>query len=174
MIAQQEISKLRGSTMGTVFENPENQLNPLETVGSQIAVVLKKNKIVENNEIDAEVIRLLERVGISNASKRYKQRSSRFSLAEQQRICIAIAIAARPRILLCDEPVHNLDVVSRINIVNLLASIQKEMGITIIITTHDIRNVINYADRVGIIYAGQIVEIGTAKEVITNPQHPYT
>jgi oligopeptide transport system ATP-binding protein len=172
--AQLGISQLRGSTIATVFKDSDKLLNPLFSIESQLADVIRRNKVVPRNQIENEVIRLLERVGLENAKQRKTSRPNKFNDVELQRICIAMAVASRPRILLCDEPVITLDAISRINLMNLISSLHKEMNMTVIITTHDIRNVVNYTDRIGVVYAGQIIEVGTTKEIITNPLHPYT
>jgi oligopeptide transport system ATP-binding protein len=165
---------LRGATIASTFQNPSGTLNPLMSVGVQLAEVVAHINDISIRDARPIAIELLEKVGFKNPAIVYKKRPSFFSLSEKQKINIAIAVANKPKVLICDDPVSILDSISRINILNLISKLKTEFKFTVVLLTHDIRHVVNYADRIAIMYAGQIVEFGTAKEVITNSQHPYT
>jgi oligopeptide transport system ATP-binding protein len=172
--AQRQTALLRGATIASTFQNPSGTLNPLMSVGVQLAEVVAHINDISIRDARPMAIELLEKVVFKNPAIVYKKRPSFFSLSEKQKINIAIAVANKPKVLICDDPVSILDSISRINILNLISKLKTEFKFTVVLLTHDIRHVVNYADRIAIMYAGQIVEFGTAKEVITNSQHPYT
>ncbi|QHX36088.1 oligopeptide ABC transporter ATP-binding protein [Spiroplasma sp. TIUS-1] len=171
---RKSITNLRGATIATIFQDPMTSLNPLLTVGYQISEVLIKHRGLSRFEAKKEAIELLTKVGIKDADKRYNDVPGKYSGGMRQRVVIAIALACRPNILLCDEPTTALDVTIQAQILKLIKELQKEYKFTIIFITHDLGVVANIADRVAVMYAGQIVEYGTLNEVYSTPQHPYT
>ncbi|WP_338983158.1 oligopeptide ABC transporter ATP-binding protein OppD [Spiroplasma endosymbiont of Othius punctulatus] len=174
MTTKKAITNLRGATIATIFQDPMTSLNPLLTVGYQISEVLIKHRGMNRSEAKKEAIELLTKVGIKEAEKRYNDVPGKYSGGMRQRVVIAIALACRPNILLCDEPTTALDVTIQAQILKLIKDLQKEYKFTIIFITHDLGVVANIADRVAVMYSGQIVEYGTLDEVYMSPQHPYT
>ncbi|WP_425380595.1 oligopeptide ABC transporter ATP-binding protein OppD [Spiroplasma endosymbiont of Stenodema calcarata] len=172
--AAKQISKLRGQTIATIFQDPMTSLNPLLSVGFQISEVLRKHRKFSRSAAKKDAIELLEKVGISNAKKRYHDIPGMYSGGMRQRVVIAIALACQPKILICDEPTTALDVTIQAQILDLIKELQKEYKFTVIFITHDLGVVANIADRVAVMYAGQIVEYGTVNEIFFNPKHPYT
>lgn len=166
--------EIRGSQIAMIFQDPMTSLNPTLTIGEQIAEVLRKKRGFSRSSAKQEAIRLLERCGIYNASQRYKQYPHEFSGGQRQRVVIAIALAGEPEVLIADEPTTALDVTVQAQIIELLQEIQAETGMAIIFITHDLGVVANVADRVAVMYAGQIVEMGLLDDIYYNPQHPYT
>ncbi|WP_342269328.1 oligopeptide/dipeptide ABC transporter ATP-binding protein [Spiroplasma endosymbiont of Aspidapion aeneum] len=171
---KKEIQKLRGATVAVIPQDPMTSLNPLLSVGWQICEVLRKHSNMSKKQARLRAIELLEEVGIANAKKRYKDIPGDYSGGMRQRVVIAIALACMPRILICDEPTTALDVTVQSTILKLIKSLQMKHNFTTIFITHDLGVVANIADRVAVMYAGQIIECGKTKEVYYNPQHPYT
>ena len=169
-----EWEQIRGKKIATVFQDPMTSLNPVRTIGYQISEVLIKHRGMSKSEAREEAIKLMERVGIRDAASRYDEYPFQYSGGMRQRIVIAIALACRPRILICDEPTTALDVTIQAQIINLIKSLSKEYGFTTIYITHDLGVVANVADMVAVMYAGQIIEYGTVEEVFYDPRHPYT
>lgn len=165
---------IRGKRIATVFQDPMTSLNPVRTIGYQISEVIIKHQGKTKEEAKELAIKLMEEVGIPNAANRYDEYPFQYSGGMRQRIVIAIALACRPNILICDEPTTALDVTIQAQILKLIKDLQKEYGYTTVYITHDLGVVANVADRVAVMYAGQIVEIGKSEEVFYNPQHPYT
>ena len=165
---------IRGAKISTVFQDPMTSLNPVRTIGYQIAEVIMKHQGKSKEEAKQLAIKLMEEVGIPNAANRYDEYPFQYSGGMRQRIVIAIALACRPKILICDEPTTALDVTIQAQILDLIKNLQKEYGYTTIYITHDLGVVANVADRVAVMYAGQIVEIGTSEEIFYTPKHPYT
>lgn len=167
--------KIRGKEIAMVFQDPMTSLNPLKTIGKQVQETLELHQKYLNKE-DAKkaTYDLLTSVGIDNPEKRYKQYPHEFSGGMRQRIVIAIAVACRPEILICDEPTTALDVTIQAQIIELLESLQRVYELTIVYITHDLGVVAHVADRVAVMYAGEIVEVGTADEIFYEPIHPYT
>jgi oligopeptide transport system ATP-binding protein len=165
---------IRGKKISMVFQDPMTSLNPLRTVGSQIAEVYTLHRGCGRKDAESAAIEILKRVGIASPETRHKQYPHEFSGGMRQRVVIAIAMACSPRILICDEPTTALDVTIQAQILDLIRSLQEEFGFTTIYITHDLGVVANVADRVAVMYAGKIVECGTAEEVFYDPRHPYT
>lgn len=165
---------IRGKKIATVFQDPMTSLNPIRSIGSQISEVIIKHQGKSKEEAKAEAIELMTRVGIYNAETRYDEYPYQYSGGMRQRIVIAIALACRPRILICDEPTTALDVTIQAQIVNLIKELSKEYGFTTIYITHDLGVVASVAERVAVMYGGQIIEIGTAEELFFDSRHPYT
>lgn len=165
---------IRGKRISTVFQDPMTSLNPVRTIGYQISEVIIKHQGKSKSEAKQMAIELMKQVGIVNAENRYDDYPFQYSGGMRQRIVIAIALACRPQILICDEPTTALDVTIQAQILKLIKDLQKEYGFTTVYITHDLGVVANVADRVAVMYAGQIIEIGNSEEIFYNPKHPYT
>ena len=166
--------KIRGREIAIVFQDPMTSLNPLQTVGTQIREALELHQGLKGVAAQEKAIEILSDVGILEPEKRVKDYPHQFSGGMRQRVVIAIAIACNPKILICDEPTTALDVTIQAQILELLKQLQHKYNLTIIYITHDLGVVANVADRVAVMYAGDIVEIGTCEEVFETPKHPYT
>ena len=169
-----EWESIRGAKIATVFQDPMTSLNPVRTIGSQIVEVMMKHQRCSRKRAKQLAIELMERVGISEAAERFDAYPHEYSGGMRQRIVIAIALACRPQILICDEPTTALDVTVQAQILNLIKQLQQEEGFTTIYITHDLGVVANVADRVAVMYAGQIVEYGEVEEIFYESAHPYT
>jgi len=167
-------TKIRGGKIATVFQDPMTSLNPIITIGKQITSVILKHQNCTEVEARARALTLMKKVGIPNAEARFDDYPFQYSGGMRQRIVIAIALSCQPKILICDEPTTALDVTIQAQILKLIKDLQKEFGYTIVFITHDLGVVANVADRVAVLYAGQVVELGTAEEVFYDPRHPYT
>lgn len=166
--------KIRGKEIAMVFQDPMTALNPLRTIGSQVEEAVELHQGLKGEGAKKVVIEILKDVGIYNAEERYDQYPHEFSGGMRQRVVIAVAVACNPKILICDEPTTALDVTIQAQIIQLLKKIQAKYNLTIVYITHDLGVVAKVADRIAVMYAGDLVEIGTAEEVFYNPQHPYT
>ena len=166
--------QIRGKKIATIFQDPMTSLNPIIPIGRQITEVIQKHQGKNFEDAKAEAIKLMEEVGIYNAADRFDEYPFMYSGGMRQRIVIAIALACHPEILICDEPTTALDVTIQAQIIRLIKNLQKEYGYTIIFITHDLGVVANVADRVAIMYAGQIIEYGTVNDIFYDPKHPYT
>lgn len=171
---QKDLSQIRGKRIATVFQDPMTSLNPILTIGDQISSIILKHQQCSETEARIRAIELMKKVGIPNAENRYDDYPFQYSGGMRQRIVIAIALSCQPKILICDEPTTALDVTIQAQILKLIKDLQKEFGYTIVFITHDLGVVANIADRVAVLYAGQIVELGTVEEVFYDPRHPYT
>ena len=167
-------SKIRGCKIATVFQDPMSSLNPIITIGKQITSVILKHQNCTELEARERAIVMMKKVGIPNAENRFDDYPFQYSGGMRQRIVIAIALSCQPKILICDEPTTALDVTIQAQILKLIKDLQKEFGYTIIFITHDLGVVANVADRVAVLYGGQVVELGTCEEVFYDPRHPYT
>lgn len=165
---------IRGNKIAIIFQDPMTSLNPILTIGDQIASIIIKHQHVSQSEAKKRAIVLMKKVGIPNAENRFDDYPFQYSGGMRQRIVIAIALSCQPKILICDEPTTALDVTIQAQILQLIRDLQKEFHYTTVFITHDLGVVANVADRVAVIYAGQIIEIGTAEEVFYDPRHPYT
>ena len=173
-LSDKEMSKVRGNEIAMIFQDPMTSLNPTMKVGRQITEVILQHKKVSKDEAKKRAIELLTQVGIPFPEKRYNQYPHEFSGGMRQRVVIAIALAADPKLLIADEPTTALDVTIQAQILELMKEIQKSSKTSIIFITHDLGVVANIADRVAVMYAGQIVEYGTVNDIFYNPKHPYT
>ena len=167
-------SKIRGCKIATVFQDPMSSLNPIITIGKQITSVILKHQNCSELEARERAIVMMKKVGIPNAEARFDDYPFQYSGGMRQRIVIAIALSCQPKILICDEPTTALDVTIQAQILKLIKDLQKEFGYTIVFITHDLGVVANIADRVAVLYGGQVVELGTCEEVFYDPRHPYT
>ena len=164
----------RGNEISMILQDPMTSLNPLKSIGAQIGESVRIHQNLSGEKLKQAVYDLLEEVGIEEPERRARQYPHEFSGGMRQRVVIAIAIACRPKILICDEPTTALDVTIQAQILNLLKDLKVKFNLTVIFITHDLGVVANVADRVAVMYAGDIVEIGTAEEVFYDPRHPYT
>ena len=167
-------TQIRGRRIATVFQDPMTSLNPIITIGKQITSIIIKHQKCSEVEARRRALELMKKVGIPNAEKRFDDYPFQYSGGMRQRIVIAIALSCQPKILICDEPTTALDVTIQAQILKLLKDLQKEFKYTIVFITHDLGVVANVADRVAVMYAGQIVEYGDVEEVFYDPRHPYT
>ncbi len=166
--------QIRGSRIATIFQDPMTSLNPIITIGKQISSIIIKHQHCSLDEARLRAIELMKKVGIPNAENRFDDYPFQYSGGMRQRIVIAIALSCQPKILICDEPTTALDVTIQAQILKLIKNLQKEFKYTIVFITHDLGVVANIADRVAVLYAGQIVELGSCEEVFYDPRHPYT
>ncbi len=167
-------TQIRGRRIATVFQDPMTSLNPIITIGKQITSIILKHQSCSESEARERAIILMKKVGIPNAEARFDDYPFQYSGGMRQRIVIAIALSCQPKILICDEPTTALDVTIQAQILELLKELQREFKYTIVFITHDLGVVANVADRVAVLYAGQIVELGTVEDVFYDPRHPYT
>lgn len=171
---EKEWLTIRGKKIAMVFQDPMTALNPLRTVGMQIQEVIELHQGIKGEAAKRRTVEILDQVGISDPALRYSQYPHEFSGGMRQRVVIAIAVACNPRILICDEPTTALDVTIQAQILELIRNLQRQLGLTIIYITHDLGVVANVADRVAVMYAGDIIEVGTAEEIFYDARHPYT
>ena len=166
--------RVRGREIAMVMQDPMTSLNPLKTIGAQIMEAVTLHQGLKGAAAREKTLGYLRDVGISEPEKRFRQYPHEFSGGMRQRVVIAIAAACSPKILICDEPTTALDVTIQAQILQLLKKMQVKYDLTIVLITHDLGVVANIADRVAVMYAGDIVEIGTADEIYYDPRHPYT
>ncbi|MGE9971452.1 ABC transporter ATP-binding protein [Candidatus Pseudoscillospira sp. SGI.172] len=171
---EKEWLTIRGKEIAMVMQDPMTSLNPLKTVGDQILEAVLLHQGLRGEAARQAVLEALAAVGIDDAPRRYRQYPHEFSGGMRQRVVIAIAVACRPKILICDEPTTALDVTIQAQILDLIKQLQKKLDLTTIYITHDLGVVANVADRIAVMYAGDIVEVGRCEEVFYDPKHPYT
>ena len=171
---EKEWLTIRGKKIAMVMQDPMTSLNPLKRIGSQIKEAIELHRGVKGAEAKAIAIEMLRKVGIPEPEKRYNQYPHEFSGGMRQRVVIAIAVSCNPDILICDEPTTALDVTIQAQILDLIRKLKEELNMTVIYITHDLGVVANVADRVAVMYAGQIVEYGLADEIFFDAWHPYT
>lgn len=169
-----KLNKLRGVEIGMIFQDPMTSLNPTMKVGEQIAETLVVHKGISKKEAFEEAVTLLERTRIPEARKRADQYPFEFSGGMLQRVMIAMTLACKPSVLIADEPTTALDVTIQNQVLELMREIQQEQGMSIVLITHDLGVVARMADHVAVMYAGQIVESGTAEDIFYRSAHPYT
>ena len=167
-------AQVRGKKIATVFQDPMTSLNPIITIGKQISSIIIKHQNCTEAQARAQALDLMHKVGIPNPADRYDDYPFQYSGGMRQRIVIAIALSCQPKILICDEPTTALDVTMQAQILQLIKDLQKEFNYTIVFITHDLGVVANIADRVAVVYGGQIIELGTVEDVFYDPRHPYT
>ncbi len=166
--------RVRGREICMILQDPMTSLNPLKTIGAQIGEAIRLHQGLRGKELKEAVLSIMRDVRIDDAERRYKQYPHEFSGGMRQRVVIAIAIACKPKILICDEPTTALDVTIQAQVLYLLKELKQKYNLTVIFITHDLGVVANIADRVAVMYAGDVVEIGKAEEIYYQPQHPYT
>ena len=169
-----DMRRIRGGKISMVFQEPMTSLNPVLTVEKQLTETLELHMGMTKAEARQEGVDLLTRVGIPDPDKRIKQYPHQFSGGMRQRVMIAMALSCNPRLIIADEPTTALDVTIQAQILELMKSLTTEFGVALIVITHNLGVVARYADRMNIMYAGKIIERGTAMEVYANPRHPYT
>jgi peptide/nickel transport system ATP-binding protein len=169
----EELSAFRGQTVSMIFQEPGLALDPVYTIGQQIAETVIRHEGKSHNEAMARALEMLEVVRIPSAKRRLEAYPHEMSGGMRQRAMIALALACKPKILLADEPTTALDATVQIQILLLLRELQREFGMSVIFVTHDIGVAIEICDRVAVMYAGQIVEQGTLREIVRSPIHPY-
>ena len=173
-LSDEEIRKIRGGEISMVFQEPMTSLNPVLTIGTQLTETMILHLGRSQADADKRAIRLLEMVGIGEAERRLKQYPHHFSGGMRQRVMIALALSCDPKLIIADEPTTALDVTIQAQILELMRELTKDMGVALIIITHNLGVVARYAERVIVMYAGRIVESGTADQIYHNPHHPYT
>lgn len=172
---KKELRKIRGERISMIFQDPMSSLNPLIPVGRQVEEMIKEHDPGrKKEEVKEDVLELFRKVRIPEPEKRYKCFPHEFSGGMRQRVVIAIAIACAPQILICDEPTTALDVTIQAQILDLLKTLRHKYRLSIILITHDLGVVANIADRVAVMYAGDIIESGTSEDIFYDPRHPYT
>ncbi len=173
-MSERQMSDLRGDRMAMIFQEPMTSLNPAYTIGNQLVEPLLRHRKVSYDEAHARAVTLLEKVGITAAARRMTQYPHQLSGGLRQRVMIAMALMCDPDLLIADEPTTALDVTIQAQILLLLKEIQKEFNIAVILITHDLGVVARIADRVAVMYAGELVESGAVGPIFENPSHPYT
>lgn len=168
------IDAVRGNQVSMIFQEPMTSLNPTMTVGAQVGETLKVHRGMTAAQAKAETIRLFDAVKIPSGAARYRDYPHQFSGGMRQRVMIAMALACRPKVLLADEPTTALDVTIQAQVLSLMEDLKKEYGLSIMFITHNLGVVALIADRIAVMYAGEIVEMATATELFSNPRHPYT
>jgi peptide/nickel transport system ATP-binding protein/oligopeptide transport system ATP-binding protein len=169
-----EMRLIRGSDMSMIFQEPMTSLNPVFTVGYQIAEAVKAHKDVSKDAARDRAIEMLTAVGIPSPERRFTQYPHELSGGMRQRVMIAMALSCDPKLIIADEPTTALDVTIQAQILELIKSIQKKTGTALLLITHDLAVVAETVERIAVMYAGKIVEAGTAEEVLLDPKHPYT
>jgi peptide/nickel transport system ATP-binding protein len=173
-MGERELADYRGATVSMIFQEPLLALDPVYTVGQQIVEVIRRHERVSRAEARARALELLQHVRIPSPERRLDAYPHEMSGGMRQRAMIALALACRPKVLLADEPTTALDATVQIQILLLLRELQRELGLSIIFVTHDIGAAVEIADRIAVMYAGRIVEEGSARDLIRTPRHPYT
>ena len=173
-IDMDDMREIRGAKIAMVFQEPMTSLNPVLTVERQLTETLQLHMGMNKQQAQEEGVNLLTRVGIPDTESRIKQYPHQFSGGMRQRVMIAMALSCNPRLIIADEPTTALDVTIQAQILDLMKSLTSEFGVALIVITHNLGVVARYADRVNIMYAGKVIERGNAREIYSNPRHPYT
>jgi len=173
-LPHEELRRLRGRRIGVVFQDPLTSLNPLYTIGAQLEETILTHLSLSRSEARARALSLLDQVGIPAAQARFNHYPHQFSGGMRQRVVIALALAAEPSLLIADEPTTALDVSIQAQIIALLKRLARERGTAVLLITHDMGVIAETAQRVAVMYAGRLVELGPVREVIHSPRHPYT
>jgi oligopeptide/dipeptide ABC transporter ATP-binding protein len=173
-LPEEEMRRIRGREIGMIFQEPMTSLNPVLTIGRQLTETLETHLGTTSAQAEARAAELLSLVGITDGARRLGQYPHQFSGGMRQRIMIAMALSCDPALVLADEPTTALDVTIQAQILELMKSLSRRLGVAMLIITHNLGVVARYADRVNVMYAGKIVERATARELYANPRHPYT
>ena len=171
-ISEQEMMKIRGRKISMIFQDPMTALNPIMQVGAQIAEVISVHNNISAEEANKRAVKMLEMVGIPGA--RFREFPHQFSGGMKQRVVIAMALACSPSLLIADEPTTALDVTIQAQVLEMINELKRQYNTAMIMITHDLGIIAQVCDDVAIVYAGQIVEYGTLRQIFKNPQHPYT
>jgi oligopeptide/dipeptide ABC transporter ATP-binding protein len=173
-LSDPEIRKVRGHKIAMVFQEPMTSLNPVLTIGLQLTETMQYHLGMSNEEADKRAVELLRMVGIADPERRLQQYPHHFSGGMRQRVMIALALSCEPKLIIADEPTTALDVTIQAQILQLMKDLSNRMGVALLIITHNLGVVARYANRVNVMYAGKIVEEGTAEQIYHSPKHPYT
>ena len=173
-LSEEEMRRVRGREIGMIFQEPMTSLNPVLTIGRQLTETVETHLGMTSAQAQARAVELLSLVGIPDGARRLRQFPHQFSGGMRQRIMIGMALACDPALVLADEPTTALDVTIQAQILELMKSLSRRLGVAIMMITHNLGVVARYADRVNVMYAGKIVERATAREIYANPRHPYT
>ena len=173
-LSDEEMRHVRGNQIAMVFQEPMTSLNPVLTIGLQLTETLQQHLGLTKDEADERAFELLEKVGISDGRRRLKQYPHHLSGGMRQRVMIALALSCNPKLIIADEPTTALDVTIQAQILELMKNLTRELGVALIVITHNLGVVARYADRVNVMYAGRIIESGTAEDIYHHPRHPYT
>lgn len=171
---EDQFAAIRGNKLSMIFQDPMSSLNPVMRIGKQITESMIVKMGMNKEEAKERALQIMKEVGIPEPEKRFYQYPFQFSGGMRQRIVIAIALVTEPEILICDEPTTALDVTIQAQILDLINELKRKKNLSVVFITHDLGVVANMADRVAVMYAGKIVEIGTAREIFYDPRHPYT
>ncbi len=171
---EKEMQSVRGNEIGMIFQDPMTSLNPVLTIGVQLTESLLLHKQMSKQEAKARAVEMLRLVGIPFPEKRLKDYPHQFSGGMRQRVMIAMALACDPKLIIADEPTTALDVTIQAQILDLMAGLKKKLNTAIILISHDLGVIANLCDKVLVMYAGQVIEKGTARDIFHHPQHPYT
>ena len=169
-----EMEQVRGGKIAMIFQDPSSSLNPVFTIGEQMKRVIRQHTDLKDKLADTRATEMLEAVGLPDIRRVMKSYPHQLSGGQQQRVMIAMALSCRPQLLIADEPTTALDVTIQAQILKLLRDLQKRFDISVILITHNLGVVAQTCDRLAVLYAGRVAEIGTTKDIFTNPQHPYT
>ena len=170
--SETELEKIRGNKMAMVFQDPMTALNPVKRVGWQIAEGIRMHQKISKEDADKKALEIFEMVGIP--AERFREYPHQFSGGMKQRVVIAIALACNPDLLICDEPTTALDVTIQAQVLDMITDLKKKRNMALIMITHDLAIVAETCDKVAVVYAGQIVEYGTVRQLFKNPSHPYS
>jgi len=173
-LSDEQMRDVRGNDIAMVFQEPMTSLNPVLTIGMQITETLQHHLGMSDEEANARAVELLGMVGISEPQRRLSQYPHHLSGGMRQRVMIAIALACEPKLIIADEPTTALDVTIQAQILELMKNLTRQFGVALIVITHNLGVVARYADRVNVMYAGKIIETGSAADVYHSPKHPYT
>jgi oligopeptide/dipeptide ABC transporter ATP-binding protein len=173
-LSEDEIRAVRGRQIAMIFQEPMTSLNPLLTIGTQLTEGMRRHLGLGRQEAVLRAVELLRLVGIAEPERRLKQYPHHFSGGMRQRVMIAVALSCEPRLIIADEPTTALDVTIQAQILELMKSLTRRMGVALVIITHNLGVVARYADRVNVMYAGRIVETAATRELYRQPRHPYT
>ncbi len=173
-LSEAEMREIRGRDIGMVFQEPMTSLNPVLTIARQITETLEQHQGADRQTAERRALELLEMVGIADPKRRLRQYPHQLSGGMRQRVMIAVALACNPKLIIADEPTTALDVTIQAQILELMKSLTRRLGVAQIIITHNLGVVARYASRVNVMYAGRIVEAGSAEAIYHNPRHPYT
>jgi peptide/nickel transport system ATP-binding protein len=169
-----EMRRIRGKKIGMIFQDPLTSLNPLYTIGRQLIETILTHTKMNHNQARRHAISLLDKVGIPAAEKRFDHFPHQFSGGMRQRVVIALALCVNPCLIIADEPTTALDVSIQAQIISLLKQLCKDQGTAVMLITHDMGVIAEISDRVAVMYAGRIVEVGSVRDVVKNPKHPYS